>query len=264
MPHDAHPLFGATRTRLGPRHALIAPDGHMDDALPGWSGARTTVLVSPRLGAAPAPGFVQLLVRLAEGGGTTGAHDDLERFVFVLEGRVRVDAGDRDPVLAAGGYAFLPTGTGLRLRAVSEARVLLFERPYEPAADAPAPPVLFGDADAVAERPFLDLDGLGVRSLLPGDTSFDMSVSLMRYRPGAALPMVETHEAEHGLLLLEGRGVLRLEDAWYPIRAGDAAWLGPYCPQWFAALGDEDLSYLLYKDGRRGPWPATARAVAPH
>ncbi|MFW5920976.1 MAG: cupin domain-containing protein [Polyangiales bacterium] len=77
----------------------------------------------------------------------------------------------------------------------------------------------------------------------------------MRYRPGAALPLVETHEAEHGLLLLEGGGILRLEEAWYPVRAGDAVWMGPYCPQWFAALGERDAVYLLYKDGRRGPWP---------
>ena len=79
MPDDATAsLFGATRTRLARRHALIAPDGRMVDAVAGWHGARTTVLISPRLGAGPAPAFVQLLATLDDGGGAGAAPAGVE------------------------------------------------------------------------------------------------------------------------------------------------------------------------------------------
>lgn len=259
MPDDASTaLFGATRTRLASRHALIAPDGRMDDGLPGWRGARATVLISPRLGGGPAPAFVQLVATLDDGGGTGAAPAGVERFVYVLDGAVTVRLGERRERLGPGGYAFAPAGTDAEATADGAARLVVFEKRYVPAPDAPAPDVVVGDAAHAEARPFLGQAGVTGAPLLPDAPAYDLSLTLMRYRPGAALPLVETHEAEHGLLLLEGAGILRLDESWYPVRAGDAVWMGPYCPQWFAALGERDAVYLLYKDGRRGAWPAEA------
>ena len=42
----------------------------------------------------------------------------------------------------------------------------------------------------------------------------------MTYQPGAALPSVEMHVMEHGLLMLDGGGIYRLGDAWYPVAGG--------------------------------------------
>jgi len=42
---------------------------------------------------------------------------------------------------------------------------------------------------------------------------------------------------EHGLMMLEGGGIYRLGDSWYPVTAGDFIWMGPWCPQWFGAIG---------------------------
>ena len=69
--------------------------------------------------------------------------------------------------------------------------------------------------------------------------------------PGATLPFVETHIMEHGLIMLSGQGVYRLEDSWYPVRAGDAIWMAPYCAQWFVAMGKVPARYLYYKDVNR-------------
>ena len=55
---------------------------------------------------------------------------------------------------------------------------------------------------------------------------------------------------EHGLLMLEGGGIYRLGDAWYPVAAGDFIWMAPFCPQWFGALGKQPAKYLIYKDWR--------------
>jgi (S)-ureidoglycine aminohydrolase len=73
----------------------------------------------------------------------------------------------------------------------------------------------------------------------------------MTYEPGASLPMVEIHVMEHGLLMLDGGGIYRLGDSWYPVTRGDFIWMAPYCPQWFGALGKKPARYLIYKDWNR-------------
>jgi (S)-ureidoglycine aminohydrolase len=65
--------------------------------------------------------------------------------------------------------------------------------------------------------------------------------------------MVEIHVMEHGLLMLEGGGIYRLGDAWYPVSAGDFIWMAPFCPQWFGALGKQPAKYLIYKNCNRHP-----------
>ena len=49
----------------------------------------------------------------------------------------------------------------------------------------------------------------------------------------AALP-----RSLHPMLMLQGMGVYRLDDQWYPVQAGDVIWMAPYCPQWFIAGGN--------------------------
>ncbi len=51
--------------------------------------------------------------------------------------------------------------------------------------------------------------------------------------------------------MLAGQGVYRLSDSWYPVQAGDALWMAPFCPQWFAAIGKSPARYLYYKDVNR-------------
>ena len=47
---------------------------------------------------------------------------------------------------------------------------------------------------------------------------------------------------------------LVLEDAWYPVAAGDCIWMAPYCPQWFVAMGKSPARYLYYKDINRATY----------
>ena len=56
-----------------------------------------------------------------------------------------------------------------------------------------------------------------MRALIPDDRAFDFRVNTMTYQPGAALPVVEIHVMEHGLLMLEGGGIYRLGTEWYPV-----------------------------------------------
>jgi (S)-ureidoglycine aminohydrolase len=96
-------------------------------------------------------------------------------------------------------------------------------------------------------------DALQVRRVMPDGVDWDFAVNTMTYEPGAALAQVEIHVMEHGLLMLEGGGIYRLGDSWYPVTAGDFIWMAPYCPQWFGALGKNPAKYLIYKDWFRHP-----------
>jgi (S)-ureidoglycine aminohydrolase len=116
-----------------------------------------------------------------------------------------------------------------------------------------SPQFLFGQEQNVASTPFMGDPGAVLKSLLPTDFSFDMAVNIFTFSPGATLPLVEVHVMEHGLFMLQGQGVYRLGDSWYPVREGDGIWMASYCPQWFVAMGTNPARYLYYKDVNRHP-----------
>jgi (S)-ureidoglycine aminohydrolase len=132
-------------------------------------------------------------------------------------------------------------------------RLVVIEKPFEFIPSVSSPEVLVGHEEKTLSVPLNDDPDLQVRSLLPSTASFDFAVNTMTYQPGAALSMVEVHVMEHGLLMLEGGGIYRLGDQWYPVTAGDFIWMGPYCPQWFGAIGKCPAKYLIYKDWNRHP-----------
>jgi len=198
---------------------------------------------------APAGGakFTQYTAEF-EAGGTLDP-SSLQRFVYVLDGELA--AGSRS--LAAGEYAYFPAGSKEVLSAARPARVAVIEKPYQAVAGTAAPAFVTGKESAVAGQPFMGDDALHVRALIPADPAFDFMMTTMTFQPGATLPMVEIHVMEHGLLMLTGEGIYRLGEHWYPVAAGDFIWMGPYCPQWFGALGKTPAKYLLYKDWNRHP-----------
>ena len=134
-------------------------------------------------------------------------------------------------------------------------RLAVIEKTYQPLEGVAAPNLLVGDEANVASTALMGDPDLQVRSLLPDQPAFDFAVNTMTYQPGASLSMVEIHVMEHGLLMLEGGGIYRLGDAWYPVTAGDFIWMAPFCPQWFGALGKQPAKYLIYKDWNRHPLP---------
>jgi (S)-ureidoglycine aminohydrolase len=242
-------VFGSTRSAVRKDHALIAPDSFVRSALPGWGRTEGVILISPRLGAR----FTQYLALMEAGAAAGPALAGVERVVYVLEGELTLRGDRGEHPLTAGGYAFFPPDSEATLRARTASRLNVFEKRYLPLHGVAPPPPLFGREQDVAGAPFLgDPDAL-LQTLLPQEPAFDLAVNVFTYRPGATLPMVEVHVMEHGLLMLEGQGVYRLADSWYPVRAGDVIWMAPYCPQWFVAMGKGPARYLYYKDVHRDP-----------
>jgi (S)-ureidoglycine aminohydrolase len=243
-------VFGNTRTFVGTRHALIAPDGHVPSAMPGVENATTVILISPAMRAA----FGQFLVTFSQDGRAFFPADDGERFLFLLTGQLQANIAGKSFDLVAGAYAFAPVGQAIELtEAKGGTQVNFFVKKYSSLAGAPEPAVIVGQEKQIASQPFLGDEAARLQVLLPDTMGYDFAVNIFNYRPGAHLPFVETHVMEHGLLMLEGLGVYRLENSWYPVTAGDCIWMAPYCPQWFVAMGKSPARYLYYKDINRAP-----------
>jgi (S)-ureidoglycine aminohydrolase len=241
--------FGQSRTRVAARHALIAPDSHVTSNVPGISGAATMIIINAALGAK----FAQLLITFdATGRAELPASDNETAGYFETGGAMVTIEADKKKC-GAGGFFFAPAGKACTITAPKPGtRVTLFQKQFTPLPGTAAPPAIIGDAAQVKGRPFLGDPDAQLKVLLPDEPSFDLAMNIFTYQPGATLPFVETHVMEHGLLMLAGQGVYRLEDSWYPVAAGDAIWMAPYCPQWFVAMGKGPASYLYYKDVNRG------------
>ena len=242
--------YGQSRTHIAQRHALIAPDGHVKSEVPGITGAATIILINPALGAR----FAQLLITFEVGGRANMPANDIETVGFFETGGGVIEVGGSKSRMAAGGYFFSPAGESWSIGSPKRGtRVTLFQKKFVPLEGVEKPGAFIGEASKVAGEPFLGDPDARLQTLLPTHAGFDLAVNIFTYQPGATLPFVETHVMEHGLLMLSGQGIYRLEESWYPVAAGDVIWMAPYCPQWFVAMGKTPASYLYYKDVNRDP-----------
>jgi len=241
-------LFGETRTRVTANHALIAEDSHVPSVLPDFEKATPYFLISPAMGA----NLTQLLIRFQSRGSASLPADWLESVLYVQAGSCKVRIGTKTQTMGVGGYAFCPAETSLEFFAArAGTAVTLFRKEFEPLDGYKSPSAIFGDASKVKGKPFMDNPRALLKTLLPEDLRYDLAMNIFTYEPGATLPFVETHIMEHGLLMLSGQGVYRLDEQYYPVTAGDVIWMAPYCPQWFVAMGDHPASYLYYKNVNR-------------
>ena len=245
--------LGDTRSAHQRNHLLLTPDTFVRTTLPGMKAASAIVHISPALGAA----FTEYTAELESGGelGETLA----QRFLYVTDGSLQLQAAGKDQHLGPRGYAYLPQGAAHRITSREKSRAIVIEKPYIQHSSANASGVIVGSEDSIPSTPLDDDPALQVKHLLPDTLSFDFAVNTMTYQPGAALSMVEMHVMEHGLVMLEGGGIYRLGDAWYPVTAGDFIWMGPWCPQWFGAIGKLPAKYIIYKDWNRHPLAGTQR-----
>jgi (S)-ureidoglycine aminohydrolase len=242
-------LFGHTRTVVGSRHALIAPDGHVPSTFPNWEDATAFVMLSPAMGA----DLSQMLVTFGPSGTAEFPADEHEHAIYVEAGSCQIELATETIPLATTGYIFIPSETAFRVQGNETTRLTVFRKEFLEIIGLEPPPQVHGLASDVPGEPFLGNPRALLQTLLPIDPRYDLAINIFTYQPGATLPFVETHIMEHGLLMLAGQGIYRLEQNFYPVTAGDAIWMAPYCPQWFAAIGDEPASYLYYKDVHRLP-----------
>jgi (S)-ureidoglycine aminohydrolase len=229
----------------------VIPKGVMMDIvtsyLPFWTGTRAWIIARPLSGFAET--FSQYVMEVAPGGGSD------EGVLFVTEGDVTVELPGRTQVLTSGGYAYLPPSSGWKMRndGAEPARFHWIRKAYDkvPGLDTPEP--LFLNEQDIKPNPMPGTDGkwATTRFVDPGDLRHDMHVTIVTFEPGAIIPFAETHVMEHGLYVLEGKAVYRLNQDWVEVEAGDFMWLRAFCPQACYAGGPGKFRYLLYKDVNR-------------
>ncbi len=237
----------------------VIPRGTMRDIvtsfLPFWSGTRLWVLSRPLSGFAET--FSQYIMEVAPEGGSDRPETDptAEAVLFVVEGEATLTANGTEHALRAGSYVYLPPETDWRFRNDSPEHVRFhwIRKAYEPVEGLDRPSFFVTHESDVTPSAMPGTDGKWATSRFvdPADLRHDMHVTIVTFQPGAVIPFAETHVMEHGLYVLQGKAVYRLNQDWVEVEAGDYMWLRAFCPQACYAGGPGPFRYLLYKDVNR-------------
>ena len=237
----------------------VIPKGVMSDIvtsyLPFWDKTRAWVISRPLSGFAET--FSQYIMEVAPGGGSDTPEPDsaAEGVLFVVGGTFTLTLAGTAHQMEPGSYAFIPPATKWSVKnpGTEVARFHWVRKRYE-AVEGIEMPGPFVSADAAVDpiaMPGTDGKWATTRFVDPADMRHDMHVNIVTFQPGAVIPFAETHVMEHGLYVLEGKAVYRLNQDWVEVEAGDYMWLRAFCPQACYAGGPGPFRYLLYKDVNR-------------
>ncbi len=128
---------------------------------------------------------------------------------------------------------------------------LLLRKRYQESSGIPLFKAISGNqADARGEV-YCGDPGARLQVLIPDDLSYDLAMNIFTFDTGHSLPITETHVMEHGLYVLQGKGVYFLDDTWMEVEATDFIWMGPFCPQSYYAAGPLASKYIYYKNVNR-------------
>ncbi|PYE35112.1 (S)-ureidoglycine aminohydrolase [Rhizobium sp. PP-F2F-G38] len=223
--------------------------------LPHWAGTRAWIISRPLTGFSET--FSQYIMEVAPGGGSDKPEPDARASaaIFVVDGEMIVTFEGEEKALRTGSFAYLPAGRRWTLKNTGDvpAKFHWVRKAFEVVEGLEAPPAVFTHEDDCEISAMPDTDGrwATTRFLDPNDVRYDMHLNIVTFEPGAVIPFLETHVMEHGLYVLEGRAVYRLNEDWVEVEAGDYMWLRAFCPQACYAGGPGRFRYLLYKDVNR-------------
>lgn len=264
------PLYSTPPGGLPPQQSLVTdramitlaytviPRGVLRDIVtsnfPFWDNTRAWVLSRPVDGFSTT--FSQCIMEVAAGGGSSRPEPDprVQCVIFVLEGQLQLLINGKTHPLEAGSYAYIAAGTkwSCRNNAAQSVRFSWIRKVYESVDGVDAPECFITSDKEVAPSPMPDTDAWATTRFVDGkDLRHDMNVNIVTLMPGGSIPFAETHVMEHGLYVLEGKAVYRLNQDWVEVQAGDYMWLRAFCPQACYAGGPGKFRYLLYKDVNR-------------
>ncbi|MEZ5870881.1 MAG: bifunctional allantoicase/(S)-ureidoglycine aminohydrolase [Nitratireductor sp.] len=237
----------------------VIPKGVMSDIvtsyLPGWNKTRLWVIARPLSGFAET--FSQYIMEVSPGGGSLTPESDpsAEGVIFVVEGSMTLTIAGKAHVMSEGGYAFIPPSSDWQVKnhGTAPVRFHWVRKAYEKAEGVAVPEAFVVNETDIAPIAMPDTGGkwATTRFTDPADLRHDMHVNIVTFEPGGVIPFEETHVMEHGLYVLEGKAVYKLNTQWVEVEAGDFMWLRAFCPQACYAGGPGKFRYLLYKDVNR-------------
>ena len=236
----------------------VIPKGTMRDIvtsfLPHWHKTRAWVLARPLSGFAET--FSQYIMEVSAGGGSSKPDPEAcaQSVLFVAAGQGLLRLNGQEHSLRTGSYAYIPSGAEWELDASTETlRFHWIRKLYTAVVGIEAPEAFVTHEEDHTLNLMPDTNGAWgtTRFVEPDDLRHDMHVNIVTFQPGGVIPFEETHVMEHGLYVLEGKAVYKLNQDWVEVEAGDFMWLRAFCPQACYAGGPGPFRYLLYKDVNR-------------
>ena len=222
---------------------------------PHWNRSRAWVLARPMTGFSET--FSQSIIEILPDGGSKKPELDprAECVLFVLDGKLELTLNDKNYILTAGSYVFIPPEHNWAVFNFSNeaARLVWIRKIYNFVEDIEKPEPFVKNEKDLEPIPMPDTNGVWAttRFVDPLDLRHDMHVNIVSIKPGGVIPFMETHVMEHGIYILQGKGVYRLNEDSIEVEAGDFIWLRAFCPQSCYAGGSKTFRYLLYKDVNR-------------
>lgn len=237
----------------------VIPRGTMTDivliALPYWGNTKVWVISRPMTGFSESFSHYVMEVGAGGGSGQPEVNPEAEAVLFVTKGELWLKIGEDIHRMGPGGYAYLPPGTDWSIENQGDMPAFFhwIRKRYDKVEGIDMPEVFVTNERDHAPHPMPGTEGKWstTRFVDPLDVRHDMHVTIVTFEPGAVIPFMETHVMEHGLFILQGKGVYRLNRDWVEVEAGDYIWLRAFCPQACYAGGPEPFRYLLYKDVNR-------------
>ena len=236
----------------------VIPKGVMRDIvtsqLPFWDKTRAWIIARPLSGFAET--FAQYIMEVSPGGGSTAPEPDpqAEGVLFVVGGEIVLTLDGKRHVMGDGGYAFIPPETTWTVMNEGDVAATFhwIRKAYQsvPGLDKPDAFVTTEADRPITAMPNTD-DWATTCFVEKDDLRHDMQVNIVTFKAGGSIPFAETHVMEHGLYVLQGKAVYRLNQDWVEVEAGDFMWLRAFCPQACYAAGPGTFKYLLYKDVNR-------------
>lgn len=237
----------------------VIPKGTFSDIvtslLPFWRKSRFWVIARPLSGFSET--FSHYIAEVEPGGGSDRpeADGEAEAVIFLTSGTLDLVIQGKNHSLVEGGYAFIPPNVewSLKNSGVTKSQFHWIRKRYQKVDGLDLPETFVTNVSRHNPIEMPDTNGAWAttRFVDPEDLRHDMHVNIVTFKPGGVIPFAETHVMEHGLYVLEGKAVYRLNQDWVEVEAGDYMWLRAFCPQACYAGGPGPFRYLLYKDVNR-------------
>ena len=230
-------------------YAILPREGLCDSPLPNYQDAKVYILAAPVIGA----NFTEYLIDFNPGGRMINpVEDDLQYFIFGLKGTATLEVATKTYQVNPGDFAYLPPDVSCRLLNTAEeiSSVIMLKKPYT-SYGIEKPYFIIKNEGSIAGEVYMGLEGVNLKALLPPNPAFDIAMNIFTFQSGTSLPVIETHIMQHGIYVLQGKGLYYLGDRWHQIQKDDYIWLNNYTPQSFYCTGQIATRYLYYKDINR-------------
>jgi len=236
---------GLYALRHGSLPATYLGEGFMTSTLPNLKDCVCKVCITDDVA-----GFSSYIIQVNPKGGTISpVTEDLETWLYVIDGSATLVVGDRTLNMVAGDFAFIPPATTYSLNNTSTAgfTFISLKKAHLPTGFG-TPTFVYGNEGDRVAGPFPPAIAKDVTAkVLIGGPAYDGLLLLANVSVGGGLIVTETHPEKHAILWISGDGAYLLGDQWYALKAGDYIWVDSFAPHSFTNLGTTPCKALIWR-----------------